>query len=126
MREFLGLPPDFSATGWQIDQLIIIVHWFMFALFAFWGAYFVYVLVRFRAGRQPKAIYEGAKAGWSKFVEVGVVLFEIVLLVGFAFPIWSQRVKEQPPEEGATRVRVVEVVETPEVRAPGGWSSPRR
>jgi len=107
MRDFLGLPPDWSATGWQIDQLIVIIHWFMFFLFAFWGSYFVYVLVRFRAGRQPKAIYEGAKAGWSKFLEVGVVLFEIVLLVGFAFPIWSSRVAQKPDAETSTVVRVV-------------------
>ncbi len=79
----------------------------MFALFLFWGGYFVYVLVRFRAGRQPKAIYEGAKASWSKFLEVGIVLFEIVLLVGFAFPLWSQRVSQQPSEQESTRVRVV-------------------
>ena len=86
MKDFLGLPPDWSATGWQIDQLIVIIHWFMFALFLFWGGYFVYVLVRFRASRQPKAMYEGAKASWSKFLEVGIVLFEIVLLVGLRVP----------------------------------------
>jgi cytochrome c oxidase subunit 2 len=107
MKNFLGLPPDWSATGWQVDQLIVVIHWFMFALFLFWGGYFVYVLMRFRASRQPKALYEGAKASWSKFLEVGVVLFEIVLLVGFAFPIWSQRVKDRPPEQESTRVRVV-------------------
>jgi cytochrome c oxidase subunit 2 len=107
MKDFLGLPPDWSASGWQVDQLIIVVHWFMFALFLFWGAYFAYVLVRFRAGRQPKAMYEGAKATWSKYLEVGIVVFEIVLLVGFAFPIWSQRVTESPPEDQSTRVRVV-------------------
>jgi cytochrome c oxidase subunit 2 len=107
MRDFLGLPPDWSAHGHQIDNLIVIIHWFMFALFLFWGAYFVYALVRFRAGRQPKAIYEGTKASWSKFLEVGVVVFEIVLLVGFAFPLWSQRVTEIPAEAVSTRVRVV-------------------
>jgi cytochrome c oxidase subunit 2 len=107
MRNILGLPPDWSATGYQIDQLIVIVHWFMLALFLFWGSYFVYALVRFRAGRNPKASYAGTKAGWSKFMEVGIVLFEIVLLVGFAFPLWSQRVSERPPEDQATRVRVV-------------------
>jgi cytochrome c oxidase subunit II len=107
MKDFLGLPPDWSATGHQIDQLIVIIHWFMLALFVFWGAYFVYVLVRFRAGSNPKASYQGTRAGWSKFIEVGVVLFEIVLLVGFAFPIWSQRVSQRPPENEATRVRVV-------------------
>jgi len=107
MKNLLGLPPDWSAQGHQIDQLIVIVHWFMLALFLFWGAYFVYVLVRFRAGRQANATYAGTKAGWSKFMEVGVVLFEIVLLVGFAFPLWSQRVREMPPEDDSTRVRVV-------------------
>jgi cytochrome c oxidase subunit 2 len=107
MSKFLGLPPDWSASGHQVDQLIVVIHWFMFALFLFWGSYFLYVLMRFRAGRNPRASYAGTKAGWSKFMEVGVVLFEIVLLVGFAFPIWTQRVTQRPPEDQATRVRVV-------------------
>jgi cytochrome c oxidase subunit 2 len=102
-----GLPPDWSATGYQIDNLIILIHWFMLALFVFWGAFFVYTLVRFRAGRQPQAIYAGTKASWSKFLEVGIVIFEIVLLIGFAFPLWSQRVTDSPPEASSTRVRVV-------------------
>ena len=59
----LPLPPfDIDVLG--TDGLFKrasrrLTRWFF--LFAFWGAYFVYVLVRFRAGRQPKAMYEGAK-----------------------------------------------------------------
>ncbi len=107
MLEFLNLPPDWSANGYRIDALIGIIHWVMLILFVGWGLYFVYVLFRFRQGRNPKASPSGAKGMWSKYVEVAIVIFEVVLLFGFAFPIWSERVEGFPAEEASTRVRVV-------------------
>lgn len=107
MNEFLNLPPDWSAHGHRIDALIGALHWLMLLLFVGWGAYFLYVLFRFRAGRNPKADYVGAKGTASRYVEIAVVLAEVALLVGFAFPIWSERVAEFPPEDEAVRVRVI-------------------
>lgn len=108
MKEFLPLPPDWSAHGQQIDDLIGVIHWFMLVLFVFWMGYFVVALARFRSGRRPQALYAGTKAPWSKYMEVGVILVEVVLLVGFAFPIWSEWVEGLPQEdEQAVRVRAV-------------------
>ena len=59
LNEFIGLPPNASEHGYQIDHIIEFCHWFMGALFLGWSAYFVYVLLRFRKGRHPVADHEG-------------------------------------------------------------------
>ena len=90
MKEFLDqwLPPDYSAHGWQVDQIIVITHWLMLILFVFWSAYFLYVLYRFRASRHPRASYHGMQSHWSTWSEAGVAVVEVVLLVGFSIPGW--------------------------------------
>jgi cytochrome c oxidase subunit II len=101
------LPDAASTHAGDIDQLIHLVHYLMFALFIGWGIFFIYVLVRFRQGRNPKASYTGVKSKASKWLEVGVAVIEGVLLVGFSIPLWAQRVDRIPPESEATVVRVV-------------------
>ena len=107
MERFLGLPEVASAHGAQIDQVISLVHWLMFALFIIWGALFVYILLRFRQGRQAKADYKGVQSHLSSYAEVGVAVVEVILLVGFSIPLYSDRVDDLPPESEATIVRVV-------------------
>jgi cytochrome c oxidase subunit 2 len=82
------MPPDYSAHGWQVDQIIIITHWLMAILFVFWGAFFLYTLYRFSAKRNPKASYHGMQSHWSTWGEAGVAVVEVVLLVGFSIPAW--------------------------------------
>ena len=90
MRQFLNqwMPPDYSAHGWQVDQIIIITHWLMFILFVFWSAFFLYTLYRFRASKNPKASYHGMQSHWTTWGEAGVAVVEVVLLVGFSIPAW--------------------------------------
>jgi len=107
MLNWLGLPVEASAHGVRIDQIIILVHWLMLVIFAGWLMFFVYVLVRFRRGAHPTATYEGAKGHWAKFVEVGVLAAEVILLVFFSIPTWSSRVDSFPAEQQSTVVRVV-------------------
>jgi cytochrome c oxidase subunit II len=107
MDRYLGLPPDFSTHGAQLDYLTGIVHWLMFILFAGWGAFFVYTLIRFRAKRNPVASHGGAKSHFSTYGEVGIALVEVVLLVGFAVPIWAQRVNQAPDPAESVVMRVV-------------------
>jgi cytochrome c oxidase subunit 2 len=90
-----------------IDLLMRLVHGLMLVLFAGWAIYFVYVLWRFRKRRQPRASYAGAKGTWAAGVEVGVIVAEGVLLVGFALPIWSSVTSAGPIEPNAVVVRVV-------------------
>ena len=107
MRQFLGLPIDASAQGPSIDNLLVMVHWLMLVLFVGWLTYFAITLIRFRRSRHPKADYHGVKSHLSSYVEVGVALTEVVLLVGFAFPLWATRVNKIPDEKDATVVRLV-------------------
>jgi cytochrome c oxidase subunit 2 len=101
------LPPPASAHAGEIDLVLVLVHWMMYVLFAGWGAYFLWVLVRFRRGRQPQANPQGAKGRLAFWTEIGVVVAEVVLLVVFALPIWFQRTAAQPSDPNALVIRVI-------------------
>ena len=109
MLKFLQqwLPDNGSAHGPQIDQLIALMHWLMAVLFVGWALYFVYVLFRFRAGKNPQASYAGSRSHFSTYIEAGVVVIEVILLVGFAIPAWARWVTPHNEEADALRVRVV-------------------
>jgi cytochrome c oxidase subunit 2 len=106
MTEWLGLPPLAAAHGGQIDSLIGWIHVFMLILFVGWGAFILYVLVRFRQARNPVADYTGVTSHRSTYLEVGVAVVEAVLLVGFAIPLWAARVGTLPPDNEALVVQV--------------------
>ena len=101
------LPLAASAHAPQIDTIMLLVHSLMFALAVGWGGVFVYSLVRFRASRNPRADYSGARSRYSTYTEAGIVIAELVLLVGFSIPAWSARVRDLPPEHEAVVVRVI-------------------
>jgi cytochrome c oxidase subunit 2 len=106
MGEFLNLPIEASAHAAEIDRMTVLTHWLMLFLFVGWGFYFIYVLFRFRAGRNPRADYQGVRSHTSSYLEIGVAVVEAVLLIAFAIPAWASRVNEFPREEEATTVRV--------------------
>lgn len=103
----LGLPQDVSVHGATIDSLIGYVHILMLVLFIGWGAFYIYVLMRFRQGKNPKADYHGAKTHASSYLEGTIALVEAVLLVGFSIPIYARVVAALPNEKDAVVVRVV-------------------
>ena len=107
MEGLLGLPEVATAHGPQIDHVIGLVHWLMFALFVIWGGLFAFILWRFRKSRNPKASYKGLQSHISSYGEVGVAVVEVILLVGFSIPLYSARVDALPEEDDATVVRVV-------------------
>ncbi|MCK6455267.1 MAG: hypothetical protein L6Q92_01860 [Phycisphaerae bacterium] len=103
----LWLPVDVSKHGFEIDRLIYALHILMAVLFVGWGIVFAYCLVRFRQrpGHRADAVVIKAKA--SKYAEIGVAVFEAVLLLAFAVPVLA-RVKNQFPSEAESEVvRVV-------------------
>jgi len=106
MTEWLGLPPLASVHGGQIDSLIGWMHVFMFLLFVGWGGFFAYCVVRFRRSRQPVANYTSAKSHLSSYLEVAVLVIEMVLLFGFSIPLWAARVDRIPSEREALVVNV--------------------
>ncbi|MDE3059295.1 MAG: hypothetical protein KGJ59_15205 [Bacteroidota bacterium] len=107
MENFLGLPLNASANGAEIDRVLVLVHWLIFVLFIGWSIFLVVVLVRFRRKKNPRAKYEGVRRRTALYIDIGVALFEVILLTGFSIPLWSKRVNDIPKEQNATVVRVI-------------------
>ena len=107
MLQWLGVPVAASAHAGEVDRILVLVHWLMLVLFVGWGAFFAFVLFRFRSGRNPKASYAGTRGRFASVVEVGVLVSEIALLAFFSIPFWSTNVDAKPPDGAATEVRVV-------------------
>src|SRR5262245_60462719 len=98
------MPPNWSAHGAAIDQLINIVHIFMFVLFIGWGLFLIYCLIKYRRREGHKASYESNTSKLPKFAEIAVVLFEIFLLVGLSLPVWSKYKQGFPDPKTALEV----------------------
>lgn len=109
MREFLEywMPPDYSAHGAELDTLNVYVHWLMLILFIGWGLLFAFMLMRFRASRQPKAVYHGTRSHISKYAEIGIFVVECVLLFGISIPAWSRWANRPTKAAKAMEIRVV-------------------
>lgn len=103
----MWFPPDYSVQGASVDLLIDLLHIFMVLLFVGWGLYMIYCLVRFRARPGQKATYQPIKAKLSKYLEIGIVIFEVIILIGLSMPAWSRLKIERPPKADALVVRVI-------------------
>jgi len=105
----LHLPVLASENGKPVDALIIYIHWLMIALFVGWFAYFVYCLWRFRASRNPTADHIGARSHASSWIELLVAGVEVVLLVGFAIPMWREAsdVTRLPNPKEALQIQIM-------------------
>lgn len=101
------LPPAAAAHAADVDRVIGLVHILMLALAAGWAAYFIWVLVRFRRSRHPRANVVGASGRVAFGVEVGVVAAEAALLILIALPVWYARTGAQPVSPKAIAVRVI-------------------
>jgi cytochrome c oxidase subunit II len=109
MKEWLDhwMPPDYSAHGAELDRLNANVHWLMLILFVGWGLVFLFMLMRFRRSKHPKAIYHGTKSHLSTYAEFGVLVVEIVLLVVFSIPLWARWTSPPGPDQNPLEVRIV-------------------
>ena len=109
MREFLNqyMPPDYSAHGAELDTLNVYVHWMMLILFVGWGLFFLFMIMRFRKSKHPKADYHGSTSHFTKWVELGVFVVECVLLFGISIPAWSRWTRRPAPNKNPLEVRVV-------------------
>jgi cytochrome c oxidase subunit 2 len=109
MKEFLAqwMPPDYSAHGPELDTLNAYVHWLMLILFVGWGLLFLFMLMRFRASKHPKAVYHGTRSHASKWAEIGVFAVECVLLFGISIPAWSRWTSRPTKAAKAMEIRIV-------------------
>lgn len=101
------LPPAASAQALEIDAILAHVHEMMAVLFAGWLIYFLYVLFRYRAGRNPTANPAGTRGRAAMMIVAGVVVAEAVLLVGSALPLWFTRTGPPPASDSPLVIRVV-------------------
>jgi len=104
---YFGLPINLSVQGVKIDEINAIVHWLMLILFIGWGTFFIVSLVKFSASKNSKADYAGVKSHFSSVLEAAVAVIEIVILFGFAFPIWAHRVTDVPNPSESVHIRVI-------------------
>lgn len=102
-----GLPFNASAHGAPIDRLIYVIHVFMAVLFAGWLVYLLTALIRFRARPDKKPAYHMHHSKIPTFLEIAVAIFEIILLVGFSFPLVHYYNTELPPANRALQVRIL-------------------
>lgn len=102
-----GLPFNASAGGAEVDRIIFGVHILMFALFIGWSAYLILALFKFRARSGHQATYKQNHFKAPTYAEVAVALFEVLLLVGFSFPIVHKVNNAFPDPKTALHVRVV-------------------
>ena len=102
-----SLPIHVSKHGWQIDQLINVVHVFIAILFIGWFVFFVYVIIRFRQRPGHKAEYHIKHFKTPTVLEAGVALTEFILLFAFSIPMWHFFRNEMPPKGKSLQVRVV-------------------
>lgn len=109
MFDLIGryFPTNAAAHGPHLDDMTNLVHWLMLLLFVGWGAYFVFVLFRFRSGRNPQADAVGVRSHFSTYTEAGVAVVEAILLFAFALPAWASWVAPHADDVEPVMVRVV-------------------
>jgi cytochrome c oxidase subunit II len=106
LNRLMGMPDNASEHGFTIDHMLEFCHWFMLLLAIGWSIFFVVTLLKFRAGKHPKADYYGVRTKASTHIEFMVVMIDVILLIGFAIPIWLKRVNNFPLGDAMT-VKVV-------------------
>jgi cytochrome c oxidase subunit II len=107
MLRNMGLPELASEQGGRIDEMIAHLHFSMLAMFVGWGAFFLYLVIRYRSGRNPKASYQGVKGAIPMIFVALAFVEEMILLFGSSIPLFAAR--NAGPPKGAETV-VVEVV----------------
>lgn len=100
------IPPLISEHGARVDDLLEILHVFMLLLFVGWGIFFVYCLARFRRKAGGAARYEPVKGKVSKYLEIGVAVFEAILLLVFSMPVWAEYKTNPPEKDDRVEIRV--------------------
>jgi len=106
-QKILMLPIVASEHGRSVDNLLTYVHYLMLVLFVGWSLFFCYTVYRFRQRKNHKADHLGVRSHMSNYLEVGVALVEVVLLIGFAVPLWAKVVADPPNPDEATVIQVM-------------------
>lgn len=106
LNQWLGIAELASEHGVVVDQLLEFIHWFMLILGAGWAIFIAIAIYKFRRSKNPRANHFGVRNHATTHIEFGVIITEIVLLLGFAYPLWSRRV-DSFPTDSMVKVRAV-------------------
>jgi cytochrome c oxidase subunit 2 len=101
------LPPAASTHAPAIDGMLSHIHLVILVLFAGWAAYFLYLLIRYRAGNHPRATHAGTRGRLAIVFTAGLVLTEGVLLVTAGLPLWFERTARRPAGPAPIAVRAI-------------------
>lgn len=107
INEFFGQTSVASQHGGLVDHMLGFVHWFMIALGVGWSIYLCIAFYRFRQTKTRRADYHGVRGHATTHIEIGVVIVEAILLLGFAFPLWSRQADEYPTSTDTIRMRAL-------------------
>ncbi len=109
INDVIGMHEVASHHGHVGNHMLALVHWFMAVLFVGWSIFLGVILYKFRRKKNPQASYGGMTSHFSTHVEIGVVIVEVVLLLGFAFPLWAVRAdaKARPTGDDVVNLRAV-------------------
>jgi len=107
-----GLPVGASTYAKDIDFGLWLIHGAMLIIFVLWGWYFVYLLIRYRKKEGVAAQREEthASAGGvmkSLAPDLAVLVFEVLLIVAYAIPVWSRIKMSSPSGAGVSQIRLV-------------------
>ena len=105
--KLFNLPINASSHGHEVDMVIYLIHILMVILFVGWGIYFVVAILKFRKKKNQKANYRGVTSHYTTWIEIGVVVFEAILLLGFSIPFWAKQVNAFPKRKDVINVRIV-------------------
>ena len=89
-------PVPASAHAADLDRVLNGVHEHMAIQAIAWGAFFVYVLIRFRRGAHPRASYQGLRPLVPAIAIAGVIAGDAYLLATAALPAWRARTAPPP------------------------------
>jgi cytochrome c oxidase subunit 2 len=103
----LGITQNASEQGMLVYHMLGFVHWFMLALFIGWSAFLIHVFWKYRASRNARADYHGVRGHASTHIEIGVVIVEAILLLGFAFPLWARQADGYPTSPDTIKMRAM-------------------
>jgi cytochrome c oxidase subunit 2 len=107
LKVFFPLPPLASLEGQRIDLVMYLVHILMFALFAGWGIFFIFVLWRFRQKKNPKGSYHGLSNRLSVGIEIAIALIEAILLIGISIPFWNAYMTQVPQGKNVLHIKLI-------------------
>jgi cytochrome c oxidase subunit 2 len=107
INHWFGITQNASEHGGLVDHMLGFVHWFMLFLFIGWSIFLIITFTRFRQSKNPKADYIGVRGHASTHIEIGVVIVEAILLLGFAFPLWSRQADDFPTTPDTIKMRAL-------------------